>query len=185
MQIKLRIASTADAEKISRLVNQAYRPRSSEQGWTHEADLVAGDRTTPDQVLDLFIPQSLILLLCIDDIIVACVHLRHVDSDVHIGMLATAPAHQNQGLGKQMLFQAEEYAKSHFNPAVFRMSVLSSRAELIAFYERRGYVKTDNVQAYPISAGVGQPLVEGLLVGSMVKNVSRCSAVTAIEEGGG
>ncbi|WP_183016828.1 GNAT family N-acetyltransferase [Achromobacter sp. UMC46] len=171
MPLQLRIASKADAEAISSLVNRAYRPRLSERGWTHEADLVAGDRTTPDQVNALFKPQSLILVLCNDENVVACAHLQRNDSDVYIGMLATEPCQQNLGLGKQILLHAEEYAKSHFNPTHLRMSVLSSRAELIAFYQRRGYVRNEDVQGYPVAAGVGQPLVEGLQIETLIKHV--------------
>ncbi|MDB5991854.1 MAG: family N-acetyltransferase [Herbaspirillum sp.] len=68
-----------------------------------------------------------------------------------------------------MLSHAEQYAVTHFNATDFRMSVLSSRTELIAYYERRGYARTGEVKAYPISAGVGLPLVEGLQVEALVK----------------
>ncbi|ERS03077.1 hypothetical protein Q674_10430 [Acinetobacter sp. COS3] len=39
------------------------------------------------------------------------------------------------------------------------MYVLDVRVELISFYERRGYCRTDRIEAYPIEAEVGQPLV--------------------------
>ena len=81
-------------------------------------------------------------------------------------MLATDPALQAQGLGKQMLQHAEWHAAVHFNASVFKMSVLSSRPELLAFYQRRGYVCTGEIEDYPVSAGVGQPLIKSLhLVG--------------------
>lgn len=171
MHLDLRIASKSDAVEITGLVNRAYRPQLPERGWTHESDLVAGDRTTPDQIIALFAPQSLVLVLCHDDTVVACVHLQSDGPYVYIGMLATEPSHQKLGLGKQMLLHAEKYAKAHFKPTAFRMSVLSSRVELIAFYERRGYVRNNDVKDYPVSAGVGQPLVEGLQVATMIKNV--------------
>ena len=169
MQPILRIASKSDASEIAALVNKAYRPSPHERGWTHEADLVTGQRTSSEQVLSLFAPKSSILVLCQRSAIVACVHLQGGQSSVYIGMLATEPASQAQGLGKQMLFHAEQYAVEHFNATVFQMSVLSSRPELIAFYERRGYVRSGDVEEYPVSAGVGQPMVEGLQVEALVK----------------
>jgi len=172
MQPTLRVASKPDANEIATMVNRAYRPPLHEQGWTHEASLVAGERTTFEQVLSLFAPQSLILVLCHGAAIVACVHVQSDDSGVYIGMLATEPSLQAQGLGKQMLSHAEQYATAHFNATVFRMSVLSSRAELIAFYERRGYARTGEVEGYPVSTGVGQPLVEGLQVEALVKRLT-------------
>jgi len=86
-------------------------------------------------------------------------------------MLATEPSLQAQGLGKKMLSHAEQYAMAHFKAKVFRMSVLSSRTELIAYYERRGYARTGEVEGYPISAGVGLPLVDGLQVEGLVKKL--------------
>jgi GNAT superfamily N-acetyltransferase len=110
--------------------------------------------------------------VCADAAIVACVYLQNGASGVYIGMLATEPVRQALGLGKQMLLHAEEYAKAHFDARAFRMSVLSSRPELIAFYERRGYVRKGDVEDFPVSAGVGVPLVDGLQLETLVKTVA-------------
>ena len=40
------------------------------------------------------------------------------------------------------------------------MWVLSVRHELIAYYERRGYVQTGRVDVYPLDANVGIPQVD-------------------------
>ncbi|CAI3140864.1 hypothetical protein MWMV18_MWMV18_01246 [Acinetobacter calcoaceticus] len=45
----------------------------------------------------------------------------------------------------------------HLTNAV--MYVLDVRSELIAYYERRGYVKTGNEQPYPVEANVGGRMV--------------------------
>lgn len=169
MQPLLRIASEFDASEIAALVNRAYRPSLHQRGWTHETDLVSGKRTSPEQVLSIFGPQSSILVLCQEAMIVACVHIQRGESSAYIGMLATEPQWQSRGLGKNMLACAEQYAVEHFEATTFKMSVLSSRPELISFYERRGYVRTGHVESYPVSAGVGQPLVAGLQVETLVK----------------
>lgn len=169
MPFEFRVAREADAKEIAALVNRAYRPSPQQGGWTHEAQLVAGERTTTEQVLSLFHEQSAILLLCLGPDIVACVHVQGVKSSAYIGMLATNPTMQAQGLGKQMLLHAEAYAVEHFDASVLKMSVLSSRPELLAFYERRGYVLTGEVEEYPLSAGVGQPMVAGIHVLSLAK----------------
>lgn len=44
------------------------------------------------------------------------------------------------------------------------MWVLSVRTELIAYYERRGYVRTGVIDDYPLDAGVGKPMVDLHLV---------------------
>ncbi|MBM5573265.1 GNAT family N-acetyltransferase [Deefgea sp. CFH1-16] len=172
MQTLFRIAVELDAEAIAQLVNRAYRPRSIAKGWTHEAALISGDRTNCEQIKKLFQPQSAILLLCEDTEIVACVHVERRDEAAYIGMLSTDPLCQAQGIGKQMLTSAEQYAVANFKSDVLKISVLSSRPELQAFYERRGYLLSGHVEDYPVAAGVGQPKVNGLHVVGMEK---RCN----------
>lgn len=171
----LRLATVTDAQAIAALVNRAYRPLPHEAGWTHEAHLVAGERTTPEQVAALCRDRSAILLLCVDARAVACVHVAEGPAGAVIGMLATHPEWQAQGLGKQMLAQAEAYAATQFNASVFSMSVLSSRPELLAFYLRRGYSLTGHTQDYPLAAGVGQPRAAGLRVLALRKGRARVS----------
>lgn len=166
-----RCASKLDAGKIALLVNRAYRPSPHERGWTHEADLVGGRRTTEAQVLSLFCPQSSILLAHHDAEIIACVHIKSSECAAEIGMLAIDPGYQAQGLGKLMLGYAELHAMEHFGATAFKISVLSSRLELTAFYERRGYTRTGQTMAYPVSAGIGEPIVDGLRVETMTKTM--------------
>lgn len=169
MTFELRIACEADAREIAVLVNKAYRPSLQEAGWTHETDLVAGDRTTAKQVMALFRERSVILMLCAGQKIAACVHVEENQSVAYIGMLATDPKLQTQGLGKQLLLQAEKYALENFQAQIFKIAVLSSRPELLAFYERRGYALTGEIDEYPLHANVGQPIVAGIQVLSLAK----------------
>jgi ribosomal protein S18 acetylase RimI-like enzyme len=85
-------------------------------------------------------------------------------------MIAADPSEQQQGIGKRMLAEAEKHAVEAFGVAGFRMSVLSARAELIRFYERRGYSRIGDSQAYPAAAGTGRPLAQGLQVETLVKS---------------
>lgn len=169
MALELRIACKTDAKEIATLVNKAYRPTPENAGWTHEANLVAGERISTEQVRALFHDHSTILLLCLGQKIVSCVHVQKGQSGAYIGMLATDPKLQAQGLGKQMLLHAETYAQESLGASVLKMSVLSSRPELLAFYKRRGYALTGETEEYPLSAGVGQPMVAGIQVLSLAK----------------
>lgn len=172
MQTTLRTATRSDTVNIAALVNRAYRPGATQRGWTHESDLVAGDRTSREQVLSLFRPNSIVLLLSTDARIVACAHVEKAKNQVaQIGMLASDPDFQDRGLGKHMLLCAEKFAAKKFSAAVLSISVLSARAELIAFYERRGYKKSGSIESYPIHAGIGQPIVRDLQVESLSKIV--------------
>ncbi|MCS5992148.1 GNAT family N-acetyltransferase [Klebsiella variicola subsp. variicola] len=164
MDLNFRIAIENDSEEIASLVNRAYRPGETGAGWTHESNLVAGIRISTEQVISLFTDNSAILLLCTESKIVACVHVQGGDLNAYIVMLAADPRQQASGIGKKMLNHAEQYAKVNFGSVIFNMSVLSSRPELLSFYERRGYVLTGKVGEYPISAGVGKPIVDEIKV---------------------
>lgn len=158
-----RIANPLDSEDIARLVNKAYRPAFGVSGWTHEADLVSGSRTSASQVTETLLkPNSIILVGIKDAAIVACVHIEKHGKESHIGMLAVNPELQGAGAGKQMLSEAESYANEVFAPEKFSMVVVSFRRELIAFYLRRGYQQTGVLMDYPLSQGVGTPKIPGL-----------------------
>lgn len=88
-------------------------------------------------------------------------------------MLATSPFLQNNGLGKQLLAAAEDFATMHYGATSYQMSVLSSRPELLAFYERRGYQLAGTISPYPVDADVGQPRNLNLQVLDLHK---QCSA---------
>lgn len=153
-----RIANESDASAIAELVNAAYRPSHDTAGWTHESDFVAGERITPEQVIETIKrPNSVILVRCKNSAIVACVHIEKEGSNSQIGMLAVNPTLQAAGMGKQMLALAENYATETFGAERFILVVVSARSELVAFYLRRGYRKTGSVMDYPLSAGVGIP----------------------------
>ncbi|GAA5165011.1 GNAT family N-acetyltransferase [Viridibacterium curvum] len=168
-----RLATPADAEEIAALVNRAYRPAACERTWTHEADLIAGERIAVEQVRTLFRPQSRVLLQCRASAILACVHLEIVGAVAHIGMLATRPDVQAQGLGKHMLAQAERHAHQYFRVESFEISVLTARTELLSFYERRGYVRTGRRLPYPADSGTGQPLREDIELELLSKTAHR------------
>jgi ribosomal protein S18 acetylase RimI-like enzyme len=169
MLTTLKIATKQDSEEIANLVNRAYRPKSTEFGWTHEAQLVAGNRVTPGQLEKLFDGDSTILTLLQGEFIVSCVTIEVEDSVAYIGMLATEPRLQATGLGKSMMKHAEHFAGRVLGASKFKISVLSARRELIDFYERRGYVRTGETQNYPASAGVGKPLIKNLGIETLVK----------------
>lgn len=160
-----RAAIKLDAEVITNLVNKAYRPESGASGWTHESDLVSGSRTNVDQVVDIISkPDSVILLGIKESEIVACIHIEKDGSNSYIGMFAVSSILQGAGVGKQMLAYAEWYASENFSSDKFIMVVVSSRSELISFYQRRGYQKTGSIMDYPLSAGAGIPKYTGLKI---------------------
>jgi ribosomal protein S18 acetylase RimI-like enzyme len=168
----VRLACSADAPTIARLVNRAYRPSPSSAGWTHESALVEGDRTSPDQVRAMIRQaDSSLLLLSADPKLQGCVYLQCEAGSAHIGMLAVDPEAQDAGLGKRLLAEAERHARECFGARRFVLTVVSARAELIDFYLRRGYHRAGGLASYPLGAGAGTPRVEGLMVEHLEKSV--------------
>ncbi len=165
-----RSARPDDAEAIAQLVNQAFRPRAGIAGWTHEAHLVAGDRIDPARVRQIVAAEDCVLLLGMAGTeIVACVQLERAGTRVSIGMLAVAPDCQGGGLGKAMLAHAEAHAVQRWQVEKFVMRVLPARAELLAFYLRRGYRRSGEVSDYPVNAA-GVPLQPELKIETLEKN---------------
>jgi ribosomal protein S18 acetylase RimI-like enzyme len=140
---------------VAALVNSAYRGDSSRQGWTTEADLLGGQRTDPETLArDLARPGARILLLRGAGELMGCVWLEPADRDAwYVGMVTVRPDLQDRGLGRLLLDAAESEAAGEGARAT-RMTVISIRKELIAWYERRGYRLTGETRPFPY----GDPL---------------------------
>ena len=80
----------------------------------------------------------------------ACCQLdRHDDGKGHFGLFAVRPGLQGAGVGRDLLAYAEEYARDTFDADTMEMTVIAQRAELIAWYERRGYRRTGQTRPFP------------------------------------
>ena len=137
-------ATEEDRLAIKDLLNTAYRGEASKQGWTTEAELIAGDTRTDDAQLAKIMqqPGSVFLKYTNDkDQITGCVNLQEHDKKFYLGMFSVLPYLQGAGIGKQILKAAEEYA-AHKKCTAIYMSVISLRKELISWYERHGYADT-------------------------------------------
>lgn len=143
-------ATTNDVPALVRLVNSAYRGESSKQGWTTEADLLGGIRTDEETLTDLMKKPGAVFLKYENDndVLQGCVYLEKQGAQLYLGMLTVAPQLQNGGIGKQLLQAAEVYGHEQNCTSVV-MSVISVRAELIQWYERRGYHKTGATKPFP------------------------------------
>jgi ribosomal protein S18 acetylase RimI-like enzyme len=64
-------------------------------------------------------------------------------------MFAVRPGSQGQGWGGQILAEAERLARDEWSASTMAMSVLAQRADLIAWYERRGYRRTGETTPFP------------------------------------
>ena len=148
--IEFRLARLSDASDIVALVESAYRGEISRKGWTTEADLLDGQRTDPAEVEDFVGDSSARLIVAASENgILGCVVLRDEGATAYIGMLAIRPESQACGLGRQLLEQAEQCARKTFDATKTRMTVIVQREELIRWYERRGYRRTQHREPFP------------------------------------
>ncbi|MFD8201013.1 GNAT family N-acetyltransferase [Streptomyces sp. NPDC003470] len=145
-----RDATDADVDDIVALVESAYRGDSSRAGWTTEADILEGQRTDPQGVLEVIeAPDSRLLTVEREGRIVACCQLEHRGDHAYFGMFAVSPALQGAGLGRTIIAEAERQARATWGVGEMRMTVISVREDLIAWYERRGYRRTGEMTPFP------------------------------------
>ena len=79
---------------------------------------------------------------------------------LYLGMLTVNPELQNSGIGKKMLEFAQNFAIDLGLKSI-TMTVISVRIELIAWYERHGYIDTRKREPFPMNdANFGLPKQE-------------------------
>ena len=141
--MQLERATTADLPALHALVERAYRGETARAGWSHEADLLTGDRTSVAELQSFLDAGDHLLVWRDDGTIRACVRLVSLGENlVYLGMLTVDPSLQGEGLGKRLLAAAEGYARDTLGAARMEMQVFSRRRELLSFYNRRGYQPT-------------------------------------------
>lgn len=195
----LRQAEVSDIDALEQLLNRCYRQAA---GWTNEADLVGGIRTTKDELLAVindpkhyvFIyPKTttgerdgketgeLLGCIAVDIKDEVTTNQRAGNQKAYIGMFAVLPELQGHGVGHQILQAAETFAQRYLqaniqasvqNPARLTMSILSHRPELLAYYQRRGYQLNGNSMPFPIDGNNGEPKRQDLELLELEKLVS-------------
>ncbi|GHB02664.1 GNAT family N-acetyltransferase [Streptomyces chryseus] len=149
-ELTFRDATEADADALVALIESAYRGDASRAGWTTEADILEGQRTDPEGVLDVIkSPDSRLLTVERDGVLVACCQLEHRGAAAYFGMFAVRPALQGGGLGKVIIAEAERTVREVWGAREMHMTVISVRDDLIAWYERRGYRRTGRMTPFP------------------------------------
>ncbi len=147
---RFRQAGPGDIGAIVALVESAYRGEGSKQGWTTEADLLDGQRTDAAGVAALIgKPACMVLLAETGDTLLACAQVERQGASAYFGMFSVRPDLQGGGVGRAMLAEAERIAREDWRCVEMRMTVISVREELIAWYERRGYRRTGEYSPFP------------------------------------
>jgi len=147
-----RPAAMSDIPALHALIESAYRGESAKAGWTHEADLLGGQRTDAEALGAIVAdPKQTILVAEEADALVGCVGVEDKGAGrVYLGMLTVQPARQAVGLGRALLIEAERHARETLGARTMEMSVIALRTDLIAWYARRGYADTGRRTPFPL-----------------------------------
>jgi len=151
-ELAIRPATHADIPALHTLVESAYRGDSARRGWTHEADLLDGQRTDAASLAEIIGDRDQRILLALDGPAIAgCVQIaRRENGMAYLGLLSVNPLLQAAGLGKQLIAAAEHAATVDFGAHTMEMTVIKQRTELIAYYQRRGYSQTGEERPFPL-----------------------------------
>lgn len=151
-----RLAGANDVAAAHALIESAFRGDSAKRGWTHEADLLGGQRTDIAALEEIIADPARMLILAerqgelIGCVSVADKGVRNGRRTGYLGMLTVSPDLQGGGLGRALLAEAERHAREGLGAEVMEMTVIKQRAELIDWYLRRGYSLTGREEPFPL-----------------------------------
>jgi ribosomal protein S18 acetylase RimI-like enzyme len=171
--LSFRAAQAEDAAAATALINSAYRGESSAKGWTTEAHLLQGRRIDESGLLELIATPETLILLCLqcEEIIGSVLLQKRAEGVGYIGMFVVRPDLQARGVGRLLMREAEQTAQRLWSVTRMTMSVVSLRRELIAYYERRGYVLTGERLPFPSEDGTSAALVSGIELAVLEKDL--------------
>ncbi|MFD0278831.1 GNAT family N-acetyltransferase [Kitasatospora sp. NPDC127111] len=170
-----RPATEADVPALVELVESAYRGEASRAGWTTEADLLDGQRTDADGVTAAVThADGVVLLAERDGELLACCQLERRGELAYFGMFSVRPGRQGGGVGRTVLAEAERFAAEEWGAVELEMTVIEQRADLIAWYERRGFHRTGVYSPFPYGdERFGIPLRSDLRFEKLAKKLTR------------
>lgn len=99
-----------------------------------------------------------------NDKLVACICVENRKNEAVISLFAVHPDFQGSGMGRQVLQQAENFIRNILQLKQVLIAVISQRPELIAYYERRGYIRTGLIEDFPVHLDVGTAKVDNLSI---------------------
>jgi GNAT superfamily N-acetyltransferase len=151
-------ATQTDVPELKKLINSAYRGETSKQGWTTEANMLDGIRIDEAALNRYFEDPNIIILKNTEETgeITGTVYLEVRHPKLYVGMFSVSPLLQNKGTGRNLLLAAETYARE-LNCHTLTMTVISTRHELISWYERRGFKPTGEIEPFHTGTKFGIP----------------------------
>lgn len=157
-------ADPTDIPALVSLINASYRSPGENPGWTDERAFLEGARTDADSLAaEMASGRYLVVRQRADGPIVGCARIApEQDGSWYVASIATDPVQQGAGIGRAILAELERQARSAGVHAL-RITVINLRHELIAWYERRGFVRTGAILPFAYDdPSVGRPLRDDL-----------------------
>lgn len=152
MPHEIRPVAPTELPALHRVIERAYRGDSARLGWTHEADLLSDTRTDlPALQAIVADPRQVLLALFEGGEPLGCVNVADRGRGLaYLGLLCIEPARQGEQLGRRLMEAAEVHAREVFGCTTIEMTVIEQRAELIAYYVRRGWRITSERRPFPV-----------------------------------
>jgi len=145
--ITIRIATIADVEAITSVINKAFAQA--------ERSFIDSDRIDGKQVSD-FLKSGKFFLAESGNILLGCVYIEKRGDRAYLGLLSVNPDTQQYGVGSLLMDIGENDARSQ-GCRYMDLSVVNLRKELVRYYKRRGYVET-GTGAFPAEVKTKVPV---------------------------
>jgi ribosomal protein S18 acetylase RimI-like enzyme len=161
--VRTRFAEEHDVARLVQIINLAYgridqnEPEEHIRAWTTESHLVTGLRITFNELRELIAldPQRSVVFVAEIGLttnneweVVGCVQLEKANDGAHLGMFAVDPSFQALKIGRLLMKIAETHAWNIFKSECIILQVISVRSEMLAYYERRGYIDTNENELF-------------------------------------
>jgi len=126
---EIRIATSADAEQITALINAAFR--------LAEGFFIDSPRITLDEV-NHYLDTGAFLVAPDEHGLSGCVYVEPRGERAYLGLLSVDPGRQQSGLGSRLMSAGEEYCRAR-GARFMDILIINLRHELPAYYRHRGY----------------------------------------------
>ena len=131
VQSSIRIATAADAPRITAVINAAFR--------IAEGFFIDDNRITQAEVEES-LTKGAFLLAETDGKLNGCVYVEMRGERSYLGLLSVDPNSQQGGLGSRLMIEAERYCRERGSHSM-DILIVSLRDDLPAFYQKRGYIE--------------------------------------------
>src|SRR5215212_5862144 len=143
---KIRMANSSDDEKITALINAAFR--------IAEGFFIDEKRITLAEV-QRHLTTGAFLVAVDESAITGCVYVEPRGERAYLGLLSVDPAQQQGGVGSRLMTAGEDYCR-RLGAQFMDILIVNLRTDLPAFYERRGYFE-NGTTPFPPDVPTKQP----------------------------